>query len=528
MKTPNMNLAFLLRFVFLIVAALLIPSMAGCVRPDPEVTVVVPLNTAMVPPTPQITPHNQAMPIPPTPIQQTPTQTVVPLPEMTSPTPDPPHNTFVNENDEPFLSHIVSAGETLGYIAQFYNSSIEELQSTNQLAQTDLLFVGQELLIPNQAELTSPNFKIIPDSELVYGPALKEFETRAFAAQYGGYLMSYQEVVEGQLISGPEIVSLVAHRYSVSPRLLLAILEYRTGWVTRQDVVDNGFPLGYSKKSGLYEQMGWAANELNWGFYARDDKDLYHFFMGDGARLAFSPVINDGTAGVQNLMASHDGVTYDSWLHDVGSDGFFTTFVQLFGNPFAYTVDPLVPDNLTQPSLQLPWANNEAWHYTGGPHGGWASGAAWAALDFAPPEEELGACYSEYWVTAMADGVVTRSDFGVVVIDLDGDNFAGTGWAVIHMHLDSRDRVQAGTLVQAGDRIGHPSCEGGYSTARHVHVSRTYNGRWMDADGPVPFEMNGWFSQGYGSEYDGELVRGGLAIEACDGCREGENLITAD
>jgi hypothetical protein len=30
------------------------------------------------------------------------------------------------------------------------------------------------------------------------------------------------------------------------------------------------------------------------------------------------------------------------------------------------------------------------WSFTGGPHGGWDSGSAWSALDFAPPGEGAG------------------------------------------------------------------------------------------------------------------------------------------
>jgi hypothetical protein len=135
---------------------------------------------------------------------------------------------------------------------------------------------------------------------------------------------------------------------------------------------------------------------------------------------------------------------------------------------------------------------------------------------------------TDAWVTAVADGQVVRSDMGAVVIDLDGDGYAGTGWAVLHMHLATRDRIPVGTIVQAGDRLGHPSCEGGFSNALHVHLARLFNGRWVAADGQAPFVLSGWVSQGFGSEYDGALVRGSTVIEACDGCREQENTITAE
>jgi hypothetical protein len=127
----------------------------------------------------------------------------------------------------------------------------------------------------------------------------------------------------------------------------------------------------------------------------------------------------------------------------------------------------------------------------------------------------------------MAPGVVVRSDFGAVVVDLDGDGYAGTGWTITYMHLADNERVGVGTRVQTGDALGHPSCEGGYSNGTHTHIARTYNGRWVAADGSLPFVMGGWESTGLGREYDGLLVRGEEVREACE-CREETNAITAD
>ncbi|MCA9928586.1 MAG: hypothetical protein KC419_08915, partial [Anaerolineales bacterium] len=390
-------------------------------------------------------------------------------------------------------------------------------------------FVGQELRIPSDVLLPSSSFKIIPDSELVYGPSAAGFDVQAFAAKHNGRLLTYEEDVEGQLLAGPEIVSLVANRFSVNPRVLLALLEYRGGWVTQAAVPDEVYPLGYvqANAEGLYTQLSWAANQINWGYYGRSEGSLNSFSISDDTRIAYAADINHGTAGMQRVLGLHTSATYDTWQQDVGESGIFAAFTQLFGNPFAYTIDPLWPPNLIQPPLQLPWAGSETWYFTGGPHGGWAGGSAWAALDFAPESEQLGCVQSDAWVRAMSDGLVTRSEFGAVVIDMDGDGFAGTGWALTYMHLETRDRIVAGTWVQTGDQLGHPSCEGGFSNGTHLHIARTYNGRWIAADGAMPFDMSGWVSQGTGTEYDGFLVRGGVTKEACT-CREELNAIPGE
>ena len=226
-------------------------------------------------------------------------------------------------------------------------------------------------------------------------------------------------------------------------------------------------------------------------------------------------------------MAARDNIDYETWLHDVSENGFVKTYEQMFGSPFQIEFDPLIPGDLEQPQLELPWASGESWYFTGGPHGGWNTGSAWAALDFVPSDVQGGCSPSDSWVTAMADGIVTRSGQGAVVVDLDGDHYAGTGWAIIYMHLEDRDRIQAGTEVKAGDQLGHPGCVGGFTNGTHVHVARTYNGRWISADGSLPFALGGWVSEGAGYEYNGWLIRGSVSKTA-DVLHSDGNLITAD
>jgi LasA protease len=119
---------------------------------------------------------------------------------------------------------------------------------------------------------------------------------------------------------------------------------------------------------------------------------------------------------------------------------------------------------------------------------------------------------------------VVRTDLGIVVQDLDGDGHEGTGWDILYLHVESRDRVAQGADLAAGDRIGHPSCEGGVSNGTHLHMARKYNGVWISADGSLPFAMDDWVSAGTGVEYDGTMTRNGVVLEACS-CRDESNQI---
>lgn len=274
--------------------------------------------------------------------------------------------------------------------------------------------------------------------------------------------------------------------------------------------------MGYydNNRAGLYRQLAWAASRLNYGYYTWRVDALASVTLPDGGVVPLAATINAGTAGVQFLM----GMLYnrDGWDVAVGAGGIYATYRAFFGFPYDLAVEPLLPEGLSQPTMQLPFEAGPSWSFTGGPHAGWGSGSAWAALDFAPPGDGQGCVTSDAWVTAVADGLIVRAANGAVVLDLDGDGLEQTGWTVLYMHIETRDRVAAGTWVKAGDRIGHPSCEGGISSGTHFHMARRYNGEWIPADGDLPFNLDGWVSQGTGVEYNGSLIRNGQIVEAWD------------
>lgn len=444
------------------------------------------------------------------------------------PTPDAPHYEVGNG----YLIHTVQAGDTLATIANRYQVELEAILASNELTINDFIQVDQQLNIPTEEQLlTGPALKLIPDSELVYGPAAEGFDVDEFTAAYNGYLRQVTDEVEGRTLTGPEVVDLVATRFSVNPRLLLAALEFRTGWVTRiAPPTESEYMMGFVKPGyeGLYQQLGWAANQLNFGYYGRGEGGLMTIEFTDGTKVLIDPTINHGTAGVQQWLSAHSTANFDTWQTESGPDGFYGAYSRLFGSPFAYAYEPLYPAGLDQPDMALPWAEGEIWYFTGGPHGGWAPGSAWAALDFAPDKDQLGCYLSESWVTASMAGEVIFSDMGGVIVDSDGDGFIGTGWVTVYWHIDTSERIAAGEQVSTGDQLGHPSCEGGFSNGTHLHFARRYNGHWISADGDIPFELDGWVSSGAGREYDGYLVRGDETREACV-CAEDEiNGVSAE
>jgi len=422
-------------------------------------------------------------------------------------------------------SYVVQPGQTLGWIALVFGCTVEEIVAANKLADANSITAGQTLIIPVSATEVGPSLKLVPDSEMVYGPAYINFDLPGFIAAQGGYLAGYTEEVEGNVLKGAEIVQLVSRRFSVGPRVLLALLELRSGWVTdpRPAPETLSYPLGYVKEyhEGLFRQLSWAASSLNEGYYGWKWRRRGTLRLGDGTRVAIAPGLNPGSAGVQNCLAGLSA-SLEEWQTLVSPSGFSAVYERLFGNPFAYAVEPLVPPDLAQPELCLPWEAGQTWYFTGGPHGGWGNDNDRAALDFVPGERELGCAPSSAWATAAASGLVVRSEHGELVLDLDGDGFEQSGWVLCYLHLYDAGRVAAGTFVQRGQRLGRPSCEGGYATATHLHFARRYNGEWIPAgEGNVPMTLSGWVVHSDVMPYEGTMTRDDEVRTACE-CWEDE------
>ena len=372
----------------------------------------------------------------------------------------------------------------------------------------------KEEILPEDL-VDGPVFLIIPDSELVYSPTTVGFSTADMITAQGGYLADYKEIINGEVYSGAEIIERISREYSVHPRLLLTLLDMMSGWVRSSDRdVITAFPLYATESTDamLFVQLSWAADTLNRGFYSRRVGGLPLMWTVDGVEVIVSRTVNDATAAVQYFLGQLMG--YYDWQFAVGPLGTYAQSLALFGDSNAHALNELHPEDMEQPQLELPFGEGEGWFYTSGPHSAWGTGAAWAALDFAPDEDGYGCYQSISWVTAAADGVITRAGNGIVMQDLDGDGEEGTGWVILYMHIAEEGMVEAGSYLEEGDPIGHPSCAGGPATGTHLHIARRYNGEWIPADQNIPFVLSGWVSQGDGLEYDGRLIKEQLEIEA--------------
>ncbi len=442
-----------------------------------------------------------------------------------------PLPTRPNYNPGELVDYTAQSGDSLPALAARFNTTVKEILAANPFIPPDATTMppGMPMKIPiYYLPLWASPFQILPDHAFVNGPSLIGFDTAAFVASTDGWLKNYRAYAGGAWRSGAGIVDYVAANFSVSPRLLLAILEYQTGALSEPEMPKAPYLLGHAREyyGTLYLQLVWAANTLNNGYYGWRAGDRTSFDLPDGSLFRPDPWENAASVGVKYYYSKI--FIGDQFAYASGPHGLATTYASLFGDPWLDTT-PLIPGSLRQPELPLPFPEGQTWSYTGGPHTGWGTGEPFTAIDFAPPSDKSG-CFAvepKNYVIALADGIVARSELGTVVLDLDGDGNERTGWVIYYLHLATRGRAPLGLEVKRGDPVGYPSCEGGRVTGTHVHIARKYNGEWILADGPLAFNLGGWTVHNGLGAYQGTLTRGSLTVTACE-CGDFKTQIRAD
>jgi LasA protease len=441
--------------------------------------------------------------------------TFTPLPPLPIVTVNAP--TSAPTLDEHTFQYVTQPGDTLVGLAGRFSIDPEQIPNPQNAMPQAFLHAGQTLAIPNTLNSIPEAGMLMPDSEIVYSPAAVDFKVAEFVQRAGGFLNTYSGPAENETLTGAQIIQRVAEETSINPRVLLAVLEYRSHWVYGQptDPKNTAYPIGFyaSDFSGLYKEITLVARQLTIGYYGWRTGQVTDLTFADGTHQRIHPAVNAGTAALQYLFSKlYSPADWRTELYNPAR--FIAFYTSAFGDPWqrASAMGPLLPDNLSQPAIELPFPHGQTWTMTGGPHVAWGIGSVWGGLDFAPSNVEPGCTVSAFWATAAAPGSVVRSGHGEVIIDLDGDGQEQTGWSLLYLHMAAKARVAVGNRVKLDDPIGHPSCEGGYATGTHVHIARKYNGEWIGADGPLPFVLSGWQAQASSRQYSGALVKDGQIV----------------
>ena len=481
--------------------------------------------------TPTPTETATATPTVPTPRSTYPVETIAPATETAMPETAEPTATATPEIPLPDLRtdfsgkafYVVQTGDTADAIAFRFGTTTDRIRGLDADQPGDrFLKPGKLLLITAPERTFSSGKRILPDEYIVMGYPSIEYDLNEVVREAGGYLATYEEYTSSGNLTGTEIITKVSLDYSISPIILLELLEYKSHWVYGQphNIVEEHYPIGWlgENTEGLYKQLVWAAQQMGIGYYGWRYGKLAEIPFYKNPKpdepIYFNPVLNAGSVALQYLFAQlHTYEDYEEAIYD--ANGFLQQFYLDFGNVWDYYQDDPhgFNDELTQPELLLPFARDDEWAITGGPHESFTTGSPLGALDFAPRMAESGCARSDSWITASAPGLVLRTSVGTVVVDLDMDGHEETGWVLYYLHVRTDGKAEPGTVLPLFGRVGHPSCEGGAATGTHLHIARKYNGEWVQAYGAIPFDMCGWTPFG-GESYLGGLQRGDDIIYA--------------
>ena len=418
------------------------------------------------------------------------------------------------------VNYTVQSGDTLPALARRFQTGEQDIAALNPW----LVASGQPTTLPPGRALSirlavEPNWEsqvvLLPDYLFVDGPAQVGFDIQGYLNHTNGWLKNYNDPSTILTRSGAGMVEDFALNYSISPRLLLALLEYQLHALSQPNPPES-FSLGSpdSYRTYLSMQLSWAANVLNNGYYGWRLGRWHQFTAVDGGLIIPSPWENASSTALRYYFSRF--LTGEEYQEAVSPAGLLHTYEELFGKiDWSARADkPLLPVDLHQPVLTLPFHAGVRWALTGGPHSGWGIGDPLAAIDFAPPSTQTGCDPSPQWATAVAGGVVARSEDGQVLLDLDGDGNVQTGWVIQYLHIYQKNAPAVGTHLKVGDLLGHPSCDGGHANGRNLHIARLYNGEWMPVGGEVPFVLDGWTAEAGPQEYQGSLNRGDQVVTA--------------
>ena len=389
------------KLLFAVLLLTLLLGLSSCTRmiiyPSEETATAL---AALVTSTPENTPEPEVL------IEEQ--HSSLPEPESATPTPTPtmvatrfePTKTTTPTEPPPILYYTLS-GDVIESIAIRFGVEVEKIIATDgkEIPNHVLLEPDRLFLIPDVLQGTSPDEKIMPDSEIAYSPSTVNFDINGFVDNAGGYLKEYREWrTDGWYVAGG-VISRVASENSVNPRLLLAVLEYQSGWVYGQpeNLSELDYPMGWRNFGDreLYKQLTWSVQQLFIGYYGWRAGTLTDLTFPDGSTLRIAPDLNAGTVAVQYFFSKlYDQQEWSAILYS--EDGFPALYEKMFGNAWlrAQAVEPLYPPNLEQPHLELPFEPGKTWNLTGGPHAVWGKDGVMAALDFAPPLQEHGCVLS--------------------------------------------------------------------------------------------------------------------------------------
>ena len=239
------------------------------------------------------------------------------------------------------LPYVVQSGDTLPALAARFNQTTDAILKANPALAVfqSTLPPGRAINIPaSYAPLLGSAFHMLPDSAVVY--AADPGETAAQLQNFDGWLAHRHEPAYSaragswdEARPSWDLINEVALQYSVDPRVLLALLEYRSGLLRNADApadaARNPLRLPPDTRTGIANQLEWAAAQLNEGYYAWRAGTQVELRLLDGTVQRIDPWQNAGTVALLQLFSQLEQPA--EFEQSIGPQGFAATYQQLFG-----------------------------------------------------------------------------------------------------------------------------------------------------------------------------------------------------
>jgi len=405
---------------------------------------------------------------------------------------------------------IAHASQTLGW--EFSLSPRANLETPEQALEWMVGVIKDP--ISRLTGRTMPRGELISDGQFVYGPAVEGFDIAGFLLEQQSPLAPYAAEIDA-----------IARFTSVNPKILLTVLEVRSGMVSHlepslaedeilAEIEETAYQLAIPFYDHLYQ---WGSRQSKTESLPKGAPSVS---FEDGSTQLIDPALSSGTFALASVLAQDQ--TEEAWQATSFSQengSFMGTFAEFFPETnlldSTYSIDPpsLPPDDF----FQLPIPLGASWQFNG-PHS-WCGGDACyneppdrSSIDFSTTWDHTDPFVDHYTTAAAAGAGYIRTPYsGRDPCWYEIDH--GNGWKTSYYHLEylgvpgSQGNVNQNFRIGA---IGEGVCNGGFASGAHVHFTLCYNGAYYDLDG---IKFSGWevhsgpdpYTTGY-LERDGEIL----------------------
>ncbi|MBM4412556.1 MAG: peptidase M23 [Chloroflexi bacterium] len=364
--------------------------------------------------------------------------------------------------------------------------------------------------VPTVATVTAvPASRFLTLDEIVYAGQFDAEAIQRFLQDAGGVLADVNVNVAGRRYRFSEALLGQTLYYSVSPKTILALMEYQSGTVTQAGLSDDRYrwALGYRGESGRFAgmstQIRWAVREL---FYARRDLPTRPpLTYADGAVLDAPNELDDAQYVIARVLAPTIGSGQLMQALAQYADVYVRLFGVLDAAPLTIEAPPAIlhrPLRMIKPVTSFfdhggPFLTRDArdgvttywgfvetditaFAYNG--HDGWDYAAA-------PPEPVLAAADGLVIFAGIADD---GCNTGAVIID------HGSDVRTLYWHL-SQVSVEIGQQVSTGETIGIVG-NTGCSKGPHLHFGVHHRGVSISPYGWCGREPDPWQTHPAGAQ----------------------------